>query len=99
MVCQWGQGSVPGWPEWPRGADGSSAVVGRGVGDCPVVKTALLEVMNEKRESRVTVDYRSGCLPNKLSPLLQKGAGARALRILGRCWAGAPRAVAFGVGR
>jgi hypothetical protein len=72
---------------------------GRGVEDYPVVKTTLLEVVNGKRESRVTVNYRSGCLPIKPSPLLQKGTGARALRISGRCWAGAPGAAAFRVGR
>jgi hypothetical protein len=60
---------------------------------------ALLEVVNEKRESRVTVNYRSVCLPNKLSPLLQKGASARALRISGRSWTVAPGAAVFRAGR
>jgi hypothetical protein len=73
--------------------------VGRGAGDCPVVKTTLLEVVNGKRESRVAVTYRSGCLPVTRSPLLQKGTGAQALRISGRCWAEAPGAAAFLVGR
>jgi hypothetical protein len=73
--------------------------MGRGAGDCPVVKTALLEVVNGKRESRVAVTYRSGCLPIKRSPLLQKGAGAQDLQISGRCWAEAPGAAAFRVGR
>jgi hypothetical protein len=73
--------------------------VGRGIGDCPIVKMALLEVVNEKRESRVTVNYRSICLPNKLSPLLQKGVCAQALRISGRSWAAAPGVSAFRAGR
>jgi hypothetical protein len=72
--------------------------MGKGVGDCPIVKTGLLEVVNEKRESWVTVSHRSVCLPYKLSPLLQKGASARALWISGRSWAAAPGAAAFRTG-
>jgi hypothetical protein len=36
---------------------GSHATVGRGVGDCPIVKKAQFEVVNEKRKSVRIVNY------------------------------------------
>jgi hypothetical protein len=79
--------SAPEWPVWLRSAGQSRAAVGRGVGDCPVVKKAQFEVVNEKHKFVGIVNY---CLVDYLRTraLFYKKARACGLPAMGRLWAG-----------